>query len=388
MPDRINDFWPRPGRGIILGGASASGKTTYCVSLINQFISEGAKFERCILLYEVHQKLYDAINMPVTAYESVDDIIALSEDQYNDSILIIDDKQLQLQGAFLSLINKLYTVIAHHRNLTIFLMLQNIYGDETKLKTILRNSAYLVIFRSQHASQMLSQIQKNFYPGLRGVLYAASAHSFKNCNYLFIDLITNSQYSLKSGVLIDQSPSFVYKILSVCLYPSLSIATCEQTFSQAAPPMASSVRPMVVLSEAEYNRLVEATADRPDLKMEHDDNEQVEEARETPKEISELLSTLPSDMHDKCLKYLQYAAEAGGLKIDPKKHSIINDGLHLAGSHMSDVLHHICTGANGGQTPIGHEEMLRKLARSRMPAHYLPSEGQRLKLERLRKHSD
>lgn len=217
MVDTIDDFYPAPNRAYILVGASGSGKTTWAVSLINQFLEQGVQFSKCMIFYEVYQNIYDKINMPINAYEGLQDLLMMPDNSYEGALVVIDDQQLRLKGDYMQSLNRLFTVIAHHKKCTIMLLLQNLFTDESQLKTVYKNAAYITVFASRHSMQLLTSLQRMFFVGARGLLNSAAEHAFRYHQYVLLDMITHTPYAIKTGVL-DDGNSFVYKITNVCTF--------------------------------------------------------------------------------------------------------------------------------------------------------------------------
>lgn len=213
--EKVADFFPERNRSYVLVGASGTGKTTWAVNLINQFLANGEKFSSCMIFYEVYQKLYDQINMEINAFEGMQELLSLPDEKYTNSIVVLDDQQLQIRGDYLKAINRLFTVIAHHKQCTVIILLQNLFSDDSQLKTIYKNASYLTVFNSRQTMQLLTSLQRLFFVGAQGQLKAAAEHAFKYHNYIMLDMITHSSFPIKTGVLND-NPSFAYKITHVC----------------------------------------------------------------------------------------------------------------------------------------------------------------------------
>lgn len=144
-------------------------------------------------------------------------------------------------------------------------------------------------------------------------------------------------------------------------------------------------KPMVVISEGEYAKL--CAHDDKDKQPEDKIHEEttIEQSSNVPEEINEIIKTLPEQERDGAYQCLQYVAAVGGIQIHPKTFAVICDGFLLMGSHAADILHYIMSGCAKSASPIGFEEIMKKIAQSRMPCFMIPIKEHQDKIEKIRK---
>lgn len=214
-PAHLTDFYLSPGRSLLLAGSSGSGKTTWALNLVRQLATWHAdKVREVHIFYEVYQELYENVGgLPLHLHEGLHDLVTMDDDSLQNCILIIDDQLENLKGDRLVAVNRLFTVLAHHKACTVMLLVQNLFPTDSLLRTIVKNAAYIVVFKSRQATLTLTVLQRTFFVGMHGLLNQAAIHAFAHNNYIVLDFVTGSAYLLKTGVLDEGiGQSFAYAI--------------------------------------------------------------------------------------------------------------------------------------------------------------------------------
>ena len=104
----------------------------------------------------------------------------------SDSLFIIDD--LLLESADNTHVTNLFTRESHHRKITIVLILQDLFSYGKHRKTFLRNSHYLIIFKSPLDKSSIYTIAQRIMPKrIRLFMSIFEAATKKPYSYLFID---------------------------------------------------------------------------------------------------------------------------------------------------------------------------------------------------------
>lgn len=214
-PTRLTDFYLSPGRSYLLAGSSGSGKTTWALELVRQLVTWHADQVKMVhIFYEVYQEAYENVGaLPVRLHDNLHDLTQMSDDEMQSCVIIIDDQLENLKGDRLNAVNRLYTIVSHHKQVTVLLCVQNLFPTDSVLRTVLKNCSFVIVFKSQQASLTLATLQRVYFPGLQKILNRAAAHAFAVNNYLVIDMVTDSAYILKTGVLNEPiGHSFAYAI--------------------------------------------------------------------------------------------------------------------------------------------------------------------------------
>lgn len=218
----ITDFFPSPSGSFLVSGSSKSGKTEWSVRTINMLVAKKRQetgkeepYSCCHIFYAINQSIYDTINIKKKIFHDnfseLEQLDAPSE--LRDALVLIDDAQPSLAGArsLQQAIDKLFTIISHHYNTCIIMLVQNLYPQDGQLKQIIRNSDYVIVLRSRQSTLSLSTLQRIYFTGSPGALLCASSHAFGQNRYLLIDMRPDASFAIKSGILPGE-PSFVYRV--------------------------------------------------------------------------------------------------------------------------------------------------------------------------------
>ncbi|KAK3106066.1 hypothetical protein FSP39_011921 [Pinctada imbricata] len=186
---------------MIVAGPTMSGKTTWVKDLLilNQVMIKPSP-TRIIWLYKRWQPMYDVIKKMI--HPPVHFIQGLpSNIQHNDfinpkeyNLLIMDDIQRDASGN--QDVCELFTEGAHHRNLSVICLMQNIFNKGKENRTISLNSQYLVLFKNPRDQLQISVLARQMYPGkTKTILDAYNRAIEKPFGYLVVDLKQTTQES-------------------------------------------------------------------------------------------------------------------------------------------------------------------------------------------------
>jgi hypothetical protein len=176
---------------ILVAGPSGSGKTSFVTRLLLSPISMfEPEIQDIVVFYAEWQPDYvewrRRVQVPIEFIEGMP-----TEDYYdtvdsNTRRLLIVDDQMQKAAAD-GMISKLFTRGSHHRNLSIILMVQNMF--EKGLRTISLNSNYMVLFKTPRDSSQIGALGRQLYPHKPGILQEAFDDATKEpYQYLLADL--------------------------------------------------------------------------------------------------------------------------------------------------------------------------------------------------------
>ena len=184
----------------ILAGCTQSGKTRFMQKLLlNSDKMFTPKPERVIFCYTAWQPAYDVIENHwkdkiyfTTTIPSKDELMMFSEDLC-PSLLIIDDKMTQLSHNQ-DLVDTV-TILCHHRNISTFIIVQNIYHGAL-MRDISLNVQSIVLFRNPRSMRQITTLASQISPGQSPfVLDAYRRATDAHFGYLLIDL--NPQLTCK-----------------------------------------------------------------------------------------------------------------------------------------------------------------------------------------------
>lgn len=143
------------GSSFILAGPSSCGKSSFIRDLIK---CRDIMFDRniknvyivCSNVQNIYEDLVKSKDVKKIFYEmpTEDEILEIAkiEKPRGGTILILDDILPEIEKSNL-LIQKTFTEIAHHWNMSIFLCVQNLFYKNGLFRTLSLNAAYLIPFK-------------------------------------------------------------------------------------------------------------------------------------------------------------------------------------------------------------------------------------------------
>lgn len=191
----------------MVAGITKSGKTHWIYSLLKNkdLMFKDTPPKRVLYCYGVYQSLYDKMmkEFPFVTFHYGTPTDSQIEDLSNEghNVIILDDLLDQLCNN--SDIASLFWKGAHHRQLTVISLVQNIYYPGTYARTISLNLHYLVLFTNPRDSLQIRRIGRQIFPSNGHLL----AEAFEDCvkhpfGYIIVDLHPHSDrdYRLRSKI--------------------------------------------------------------------------------------------------------------------------------------------------------------------------------------------
>ena len=105
-------------------------------------------------------------------------------------------------------ITNLFTKGSHHRNLSVILLLQNLFYNGKEIWNISLNTHYIVLFKNPQDNTVINSLAKQMYPGkvkfLQEVFRDATMLPY---HYLFLDLkpYTDDKYRVRTCIMSDET---------------------------------------------------------------------------------------------------------------------------------------------------------------------------------------
>ena len=196
----------------LVAGPSGAGKTVFVTKFI-RFLKEMTHPppEEVVWCYGEWQE----------GYRETENVIFQeglpNEDQWTDGksrLLIIDDLMAETDHS----VTRLFTKGSHHRNISVMLIVQNLFFKNKESRTISLNSHYMVLFKNPRDASQITQLAKQMYPGkTRWMQEAYKDATSRPFGYLLVDLrqSTPEHLRLRSHIFPDEQPQEVY--LERCL---------------------------------------------------------------------------------------------------------------------------------------------------------------------------
>jgi len=187
----------------IVAGPTSCGKTSFVKSLLENVRNMvDAPPDNIIWCYGEFQ------NSLTTLPEAVNLTEGLRLDAINPqkrNLIIIDDLMTEVKND--KDVTSLFTKGSHHKNVSVILILQNIFYQGKELRTISLNSHYIVLFKNPRDASQITHFAKQMYPGNVGFMQDAFRQAtVEPHGYLFVDLkqSTPEHFRLRTCVLPNQ----------------------------------------------------------------------------------------------------------------------------------------------------------------------------------------
>ena len=171
---------------MLVAGPSNSGKTLFVIRLIEnaqEMFDQGPGHVYWFYGHETAQQSY-LTKKNFIVYHGLPENLDYCE---ANSIIVLDDL-MDLAGKHPGLTD-LFTKAAHHKNLLVIFIQQNLLPQDQFARTRALNSQYLVLFKSPRDMQQIGVLGRQIYPSRKNYLigiYNDATH--KPHSYLLIDL--------------------------------------------------------------------------------------------------------------------------------------------------------------------------------------------------------
>ena len=192
----------------VICGPSLSGKTEFIYKVIkHSSCMFNAPFDKIYYFYGVWQKGFENIEENVDFMEGLPTQEFIDNTSSNQPILVVIDDQQQI-ALNSELIANLFTKYSHHKNITVLLVLQNLFHQGKFARDISLNTHYFVLFKNQRDINQVKILGNQL--GLSNHLFKSYIEATKNpFSYLLIDLApgSNNEFMLRSNIFPNEDPT-------------------------------------------------------------------------------------------------------------------------------------------------------------------------------------
>lgn len=198
-------------------GATLSGKTMWCKRLLEQANKMFTQdVHQIIYCYGMYQPLFENLNTNLENFTLHSGLPTLKmiEDFTTDrkhTVIVLDD--LQQEMCTNPVIEKLFTQLAHHLNISVIFMGNNLFQKNFS-RTITVNVHVMILFKNARDSQQIRCLARQLYPkNSEEFLFAYNDCTSKPWGYLVVDLSPRADESLRLRTNIFQGEDpIIYKL--------------------------------------------------------------------------------------------------------------------------------------------------------------------------------
>jgi hypothetical protein len=200
----------------MVAGPSQGGKSTLITKILenNQNLISPAP-TRIIYCYGLWSDSYSKMEKTVPRIEFVCGLPDVESLNKNDNNLIILDDLIEKVENDVSMLN-LFTKDVHHKNLSVFLLTQNIFTQGKYTRTISRNCQYLIVLDNPRDPSQIFHLARQMFPGKGNSNFLIKVYEevmSKPYSYLFFDLRVSTPKALRvqANVFGDYKHRTIYK---------------------------------------------------------------------------------------------------------------------------------------------------------------------------------
>lgn len=178
----------------IIAGASQSGKSTLVKKILLNNMYD-IKFRKVIWCYSYPSRWF-------TKYPRFHFVRGLPEKYDDGDLIVLDDLMRSLNEK----VAELFTAASHHCNVSVILILQNIFHRCRVMRDISLNSQYIILFKNRRDVSQINCLGRQLYPqNTRFFLDAYIKATSKPYKYLVIDLHpeTPEELRVRDGLFRD-----------------------------------------------------------------------------------------------------------------------------------------------------------------------------------------
>jgi hypothetical protein len=146
----------------LISGPTQSGKTYFVENIlknITETISPAPT--KIIWCYGEYQDRYNSFPENIILCEGLSGLDEIDKNERN--LLIIDDLMQEIGNN--NDVAELFTKGSHHRNLSVILIVQNLFHQGKIMRTVSLNAHYLVIFKNPRDAGQIRHLSRQFFPG-------------------------------------------------------------------------------------------------------------------------------------------------------------------------------------------------------------------------------
>ena len=190
----------------MIAGPTGCGKTRFVARLLLSEKMICPKPNRIVWVYAEWQPIYEELKLKLNIEFSKNSVDSQLYDSFSPAevnLLILDDQMTSTTNSQKKSMMQLFTQGSHHRNLTIFYIVQNLFDQGSMSRTISLNSQYMVLFKNPRDTAQVRYLAQQVYPTNIKFLVDSYADATKNSHtYLFLNLTQQCENWMRVSTLI------------------------------------------------------------------------------------------------------------------------------------------------------------------------------------------
>lgn len=176
---------------ISLNGPSRSGKTCFIINLVNNMEKHigGRPIKQILWCYKNENSIPIVLKEnPIVQFHK--NIPTNLDEIMSDTLLIFDDCMMD---SFSKEITEIFTISSHHNNLSVILVLHNLFHQSKFSRNIALNTQYIVYFRNPRDLSSISHLTRQLMPSnSKNLQKLFNEELNKPFTYLIIDLVQDT----------------------------------------------------------------------------------------------------------------------------------------------------------------------------------------------------
>ena len=214
--DSVLDLTLKHPRRFIIFGPSGSGKSTFVEKLM-YYMNElfGFYFDEIIYCSGQAFPQFDTIHgININKYSNIDKNLLEEIDVTKRNLIIIDDNMHLVANDIL--ISDLFTKISHHKNITVILLVQNLFPKSKYMRDISSNSTYIVLLSNPRENLQIKTLSSQIDGANSNFILNCYNDATKNkpFSYLFLDFDQNTpdEVRVRTNIFPDEEPYAYIKV--------------------------------------------------------------------------------------------------------------------------------------------------------------------------------
>ena len=196
---------------VILAGPTGCGKTVFIQNVLEQQLIQPMP-EKIYFCYSAWQPTYDKLmlskHLNIQFNKGMLDANCL--DSFTPKLIILDDMMSEIKDS--DEVGNIFTKYSHHKNISVFLVIQNLFVKGASTREMSLNTHYIVVFNNPRDRAQIGYLGREMFPQKRNFIVDAYTDACSQpFGYLILDFkqTTPERMRVLTGVL-NKEKKIVY----------------------------------------------------------------------------------------------------------------------------------------------------------------------------------